>query len=37
VPPVPYAQTRELMQLVIAGIESREAGGAEILLSSFGA
>jgi predicted dehydrogenase len=37
VPPVPYAQTRELMQLVIAGIESRAAGGTEILLSSFGA
>lgn len=37
VPPVPFAETRELMQLVIAGIESREAGGAEILLSSFGA
>lgn len=35
-PPVPFAETRELMQLVIAGIESREAGGAEILLSSFG-
>lgn len=34
-PPVPFAQTRELMQLVIAGIESREAGGTEILLSSF--
>lgn len=37
VPPVPFAETRELMQLVIAGIESREAGGAEIFLSSFGA
>lgn len=37
VPPVPFADTRELMQLVIAGIESREAGGTEILLSSFGA
>lgn len=36
VPPVPFAQTRELMQLVIAGIESREQGGAEIALSSFG-
>lgn len=35
-PPVPFSQTRELMQLVIAGIESREAGGSEILLSSFG-
>lgn len=35
-PPVPFAETRELMQLVIAGIESREAGGAEVLLSSFG-
>ena len=37
IPPVPFAQTRELMQLVIAGIESRDSGGAEILLSSFGA
>jgi predicted dehydrogenase len=35
-PPVPFAHTRELMQLVIAGIESREAGGSEIQLSSFG-
>lgn len=34
-PPVPFAQTRELIQLVIAGIESRETGGTEILLSSF--
>jgi hypothetical protein len=34
---VPFSQTRELMQLLIAGIESREAGGAEILLSSVGA
>jgi predicted dehydrogenase len=37
IPPVPFSQTRELMQLLIAGIESREAGGAEILLSSVGA
>ncbi|WP_417310981.1 Gfo/Idh/MocA family oxidoreductase [Devosia sp.] len=36
VPPVPFAQTKELMQLLIAGIESREAGGTEILLSTFG-
>lgn len=34
--PVPFAETRELMQLVIAGIESRNAGGAEILLTDFG-
>lgn len=33
--PVPFAETRELMMLVIAGIESREQGGAEIFLSSF--
>jgi predicted dehydrogenase len=35
-PPVPFSQTRELMQLVIAGIESRDAGGQESFLSSFG-
>jgi hypothetical protein len=35
VPPVPWGETRELMQLVIAGIESREQGGRKILLSEF--
>jgi predicted dehydrogenase len=35
VPPVPWAETRELMQLVIAGIESREQGGRKIFLSEF--
>lgn len=35
-PPVPFAETRELMTLVIAGIESREEGGREIMLSEFG-
>jgi predicted dehydrogenase len=35
VPPVTWAETRELMQLVIAGIESREQGGRKILLSEF--
>lgn len=35
-PPVPFAETRELMQLVIAGIESRAAGGAEVFLSGIG-
>lgn len=34
-PPIPFAQTRELIKLVIAGIESREQGGVEIQLSSF--
>ncbi len=28
--PVPWAETRELMALVIAGIESRKAGGAPV-------
>jgi predicted dehydrogenase len=35
VPPVPWAETRELMQLVIAGIESREQGGRRVFLSEF--
>lgn len=35
VPPVPWAETRELMQLVIAGIESRDQGGRKILLSEL--
>ena len=34
-PPVPWSETRELMQLVIAGIESRKQGGARILLSEM--
>jgi hypothetical protein len=34
-PPVPWAETRELMQLVIAGIESRERSGEEILLKDI--
>lgn len=35
IPPVPWAETRELMQLVIAGIESREQGGRKIFLSEM--
>lgn len=35
IPPVPFAETRELMQLVIAGIESRDAGGRKIMLSDL--
>ena len=35
VPPVPWVETRELMQLVIAGIESREQGGRKIFLSEM--
>lgn len=34
-PPVPWAETKELMQLVIAGIESREAGGNTIYLKDL--
>lgn len=37
VPPVPWHETRELMQLVIGGIESRDQGGREIHLSEIGA
>ncbi len=33
--PVPWAETRELMQLVIAGIDSRERDGAEIFLKDL--
>jgi predicted dehydrogenase len=33
--PVPWAETRELMQLVIAGIDSRERGGAEVFLKDL--
>ena len=34
-PPVPWEETRELMQLVIAGIESREQGGRRVFLSEM--
>jgi predicted dehydrogenase len=33
--PVPWEETRELMQLVIAGIESREQDGRKVLLSEL--
>lgn len=33
--PVPWAETHELMQLIIAGIESRRQGGRKILLSEL--
>jgi len=33
--PFPYAETEELMRMVIAGIQSREQGGAEILLKEI--
>ena len=33
--PFPYAETEELMRMVIAGILSREQGGAEILLKDI--
>jgi predicted dehydrogenase len=35
IPPVPWAETHELMQLVIAGIESREQGGRKVFLSEL--
>ena len=35
VPPFPFSETVELMQLVIAGIRSREQGGREVLLSEI--
>lgn len=35
--PFPFAETIELMQLVIAGIRSREEGGREVLLEGAGA
>jgi hypothetical protein len=35
VAPVPWAETRELMQLLIAGIESREQGGRRVFLSEM--
>jgi hypothetical protein len=35
VQPFPFAETVELMKLVIAGIQSREAGGREILLADI--
>ena len=34
-PPVPWEETRELMQLVIAGIESSEQGGKTIYLKDL--
>ncbi|MEM7445668.1 MAG: oxidoreductase, partial [Pseudomonadota bacterium] len=34
-PPVPFEETSELMMLVIAGIESREQGGRQIMLSEM--
>jgi hypothetical protein len=34
--PFPYAETRELMRMVIAGIRSRERGGEEIVLEDIG-
>ena len=34
-PPVPWEETRELMQLVIASIESREQGGRRVFLSEM--
>ncbi len=34
-PPVPFAETRELIHLVIAGIESREQGGRKIMLGEL--
>ncbi len=34
-PPVPWAETQELMQLVIAGLESRAQGGAKIFLNEI--
>lgn len=37
VPPVPWAETEELMKLVIGGIESREQGGRAVALSEIGA
>ncbi len=33
--PFPYAETEELMRMIIAGIQSREAGGKEILLKDI--
>ena len=33
--PFPYSETEELMRMVIGGIKSREAGGAEILLKDI--
>lgn len=33
--PFPYSETEELMRMVIAGIQSRESGGTEILLKEI--
>lgn len=35
--PFPYAETRELMQMVIAGIRSRESGGREVTMAEIAA
>lgn len=37
VPPFPFAETAELMQLVIAGIRSRDEGGREVPLAEIAA
>jgi hypothetical protein len=34
-PPVPWSETKELMQLVIAGIQSRDQGGELIFLKDL--
>jgi predicted dehydrogenase len=34
--PFPFAETQELMKLIIAGIKSREEGGREVALSEIG-
>ena len=33
--PFPYSETEELMRMVIAGIQSREKGGEEIILKNI--
>jgi len=33
--PFPYSETEELMRMIIAGIQSREAGGKEIFLKDI--
>jgi len=35
IPPFPFSETVELMKMVIAGIQSREEGGREVLLSEI--
>ena len=34
-PPFPFAETREMMKVIIAGIRSREQGGREVLLEEI--